>query len=465
MSDVAASKSPVAQIAISVWTLLLGVLFMMIGNGLQFTLLSIRAIDEGFSSTTTGMISSGYFVGMFGASLMIPSLIERVGHIRVFAALASLASTAILVQSVFVDPWVWTAMRMVTGFSFAGLYVVAESWLNEESSNDNRAQLLSIYLIVQMIGMGMGQVLVNTSDTQRVDLFIAVSILISLSLVPMALSKVAQPAVPASERLGLGELFRISPFGTVGGFIIGMGMASVMGMGAVYGKVVGMSVPEITMFVSAAIVGTVLIQYPLGRLSDLFDRRLVIIFTCFLAGGMALVCDLFLPTTGILSLLGVMIVGGAAVCLYSLILAYLNDFVDRSKIVALCGMYVAVCGLGSVFSPILVGYALDIFGGSGFWWLIATIHLGLGAYGLYRTTQRAPLPSEEQAPFTIVASSTLPLAAEWSEDVYDFTPEETDQDEAADDDDHGSGDDDATGDGEATDYTGSSQTSSPDRSN
>lgn len=419
---------PAARIAISVWSLMIGVFLIMIGNGVQWILLSVRLLDEGYSSTVTGTVTAGYFVGMLAASLLVPSLLARVGHVRVFAALASLASTAILVQSVFVDPVVWTFMRLGSGFSFAGLYIVCESWLNEESTPSTRAQLLSIYMIIQTFGMALGQISVNLSDPAKFDLFILVSVVISLSLVPMALSKIKQPALPQTDRLKIRELYKISPFGTLGAFGAGMGMATVVGMSPVYGRLAGMTVSEIAWLGFAFVMGPVILQWPFGRLSDLVDRRIILITACLVAGGMALVCNFFLPATGPIALVGAMIVGGASVCLYSLFLAYLTDFVDRSEIVALCGIFVAVCGAGSIFSPMIAGYTMDLLGPSGFWWLVAIIHLALAAFGLYRTTQRDSLPSEEQAPFTMVASRTLPLASEWSEEVYDFTPDVSDDD-------------------------------------
>ena len=432
MSTAEGTGQQAGRIAIRVWALMIGVLFMGMGNGLQWTLLGIRAIDENFSSTVTGITATGYFIGIFLAARVVPDFLKNVGHVRVFAAAASMASIAILIQSVFIEPWVWMLMRGISGFSFAGLYIVSESWLNEEADNQSRGQLLGIYMVVQLFGMGTGQILINFSDTDAFDLFILVSVLISISLVPMALTKVAQPAVPQTGSLKLKELISISPFGALGAFMSGMGVATVMGMGAVYGAVVGMSVSQIALFVGAVILGPVLLQWPLGRLSDIFDRRLVIIMSCFLAGGMALACHFVFPVTGALSLIGILIVGGSVVSLYSLFLAYLTDFVDKSMIVPLCGMYIAVNGAGAIFAPILAGYALDVVGGGGFWFLIAIIHIFLGSYGLYRMTQRAPLPSEEQAPFTMVASSTLPLASEWSEEVYDYVPETTDDDDEED---------------------------------
>jgi MFS family permease len=200
----------------SCWALLLGIALMMLGNGLQGSLLGIRASLEGFPTTATGILMSGYFAGFLAGSVLAPKLVARVGHVRVFAALASLASTAILVHVVWVNPVTWTVIRLVSGFCYAGLYVVCESWLNDQATNETRGQLLSIYMVVMLGGAAGGQGLLNLADPSGVNLFILVSVLVSLSLIPMLLSTGQMPPFDAPRPVGIRQLYHVSPTGVVG---------------------------------------------------------------------------------------------------------------------------------------------------------------------------------------------------------------------------------------------------------
>jgi MFS family permease len=329
----------------STWALLLGMALLMIGNGLQGTLLGVRASLEGFATSTTGILMSGYYVGFLAGSALAPRLVARVGHVRVFGALASLASVAILVHALFVGPATWLAMRLMSGFAYAGLYVVAESWLNEEATNATRGRLLSVYMVVSLGGVALGQALLNLADPSTPDLFVLVSVLVSLGLVPMLLSASRMPAFEAPSAVGVRQLYDATPTGVLGMFITMIAQGAFFGMGAVYASEVGLSVGEISLFMGLALLGGVLLQWPIGRLSDTFDRRQVIVTASLLAAVLAFAAALLgddvprLPLFALVSLFG-----GVLLPMYSLCIAYTNDYLRPDQMVDASGTLVLIGG-------------------------------------------------------------------------------------------------------------------------
>ena len=263
----------------------MGLGLIMLGNGLQGSLLGLRASLEGFGVTATGLIMSGYFAGLLIGATVVPKVVTRVGHIRSFGAMASLASTSILVHVVIIDPWIWWTMRFVTGFAYAGLYIVAESWLNDASENKTRGQLLSFYMLISLGGMAGGQFLLNIASPSSYELFVLISVLVSIAVIPILLSVSKAPEFNTSESVGLLQLYRVSPLGVTGMLINGVVMGAIFGMGAVYAANIGLSVREISFFMGSLVLGGALLQYPIGKLSDVFGRRQVIIGTC--AAGVA----------------------------------------------------------------------------------------------------------------------------------------------------------------------------------
>jgi MFS family permease len=395
----------------SCWALLLGIALMMLGNGLQGSLLGIRASLEGFPTTVTGILMSGYFAGFLVGSVLTPKMVARVGHVRVFAALASLASSAILIHVVWINPTSWTAIRLISGFCYAGLYVVCESWLNDQATNQTRGQLLSVYMVVMLGGAAAGQGLLNVADPAGPNLFILVSVLVSLSLIPMLLSTGRTPLFEAPRPVGIRQLYRVSPTGVVGYFGTMMANGAYFGMGAVYGREIGLSVRDISVFVSLIMLGGMFLQWPLGRLSDAWDRRRVLTGVTFAAALFALLASAAAEH----SLLGLFVLtalfGGTTLPLYSLCIAYTNDYLDRDQIVQASGTLVLIGGIGAVFGPITAALAMQSFGPPGFFWWMATIHAAIGLFALYRMTRRAAMPLAEQGSYVAVAPRVSPVAS------------------------------------------------------
>jgi MFS family permease len=393
----------------SCWALFLGIALMMLGNGLQGSLLGLRASLEGFPTTATGILMSGYYAGFLLGSVLTPRLVARVGHVRVFAALAALAASAILIHAVWIHPASWTVIRLVTGFCYAGLYVVVESWLNDQATNQTRGQLLSLYMIVTLGGAAGGQLLLNVADPAGVHLFILVSILVSLSSIPLVLSTGPTPAFEAPSRVGLRDLYRVSPTGVVGYFGTMLASGAYFGMGAVYGRAIGLSVRDISLFMGLILVGGMLLQWPIGRLSDTLDRRRVLTAVTFLAALFALLAGAAAER----SLLGLFalsaLFGGINLPLYSLCVAYVNDYLERDQIVPASGTLVLIGGVGAVFGPLSAAVAMQTFGPDGFFWWIALIHAAIGAFALYRMTRRQALPRAEQGSCVALAPRINPV--------------------------------------------------------
>jgi len=369
---------------------------VMLSNGLQGTLLGLRATFEGFATETTGFVMSGYFAGFAAGSLLAPKLVHRVGHIRVFAALASLASVVPLLHGMIVDPYFWFAGRLVTGFSYAGIYVVAESWLNDRATNETRGTLLSVYMIANVGAMGLGPLLLNFSHPLTVDLFILASVLVSLALIPVLLAASAAPSIDELEKLSVLALYRLSPLGVVGITAVGMSNGALVSMGAVYADSLNFTVAEVSVFISLIFIGSVLLQFPIGMLSDRFDRRVVITVVNMLAAGILL----FAIVTSLSSVTALMVAfaifGGLSFPLYSLCGTHANDRLSSKQMVAASSTLVLVCGIGATIGAPAASYAMTTMGTQGFLWYFVIVHAGIGLFAIYRMTRRAAIPVSEQ---------------------------------------------------------------------
>jgi MFS family permease len=396
----------------SCWPLFLGMALLMIGNGLQGSLLGVRAAIEHFPTTLTGVLMSAYYLGFLVGSLLTPKLVMRVGHVRVFAALASLASTAILIHAVFVEPTTWVAVRLASGFCYAGLYVVAESWLNEQATNETRGQLLSIYLVISYGGMALDQGLLNTASPGGSTLFMLVSILVSLSLIPMLLSATKGPAFAASSPISVKELYQASPTGMVGFFVAGLAQGGAVGMGAVYTGMIGLSVPLISLFMTMLLLGGMLLQWPLGLLSDRFDRRLVLTVVTFVAAALALAGAMGAADSIKGLLIIIFLFGGMMLPMYSLCLAYTNDYLKPEQMVAASGTLVLVGGCGAALGPTMIALTMELVGPPGYFWWLFLVHCAIGVFILYRMTQRPAMPLEAQgSSYASIPLRATPVAA------------------------------------------------------
>ncbi len=396
------------------WPLLVGMLLIMLGNGLQGTLIGVRGSIESMDPGMLGYVMSGYFIGFLGGSKITPLLLRRVGHVRVFAALGSLVSAAFILYAVWVNPYWWVFLRIIVGFCMSGVYVVAESWLNDSADNQTRGKALSLYLIVQMAGIVLGQVLLNAADPAGYVLFVVISVLVSVSFAPILLTATATPVFETSRPMTLLELYKASPLGCVGSFALGGVFAALFGMSSVYATERGFSVAEVSTFITAIYVGGMVLQYPIGWLSDRLDRRVLIIGVTAICAA-ACACVYYVENTFSNLLVIAFILGGTSNPLYSLLIAYTNDFLDNDQMAAASGGLIFINGFGAMASPVIVGAIMTRLGPNGFFAFVGVLMSVVAVYGLYRMTQRAT--ADETGPFVTVPTRLSPVAVEIAAEI------------------------------------------------
>lgn len=396
------------------WALLLGMALIMVGNGLQTSLLGVRASIENFSTTITGFMMSGYFLGLIFGCNFTPLFIRRVGHIRIFGALASLASASILLQAIFIGPFIWWVMRLITGFSYAGLYIVAESWLNESATNRTRGKLLSIYMLISFGGMAVGQIMLNLSPPSGFELFLLVSLMISLAVIPILISVSRAPKFEIMEKVNIIQLYKVSPLGVIGLIVSGMAMGAIFSMGPVFATDIGMSVKDVSFFMTVAILGGFLFQYPLGWFSDLVGRKKVIILCCILGAGTSILA-FNISTGGPIFFFTIACLGGFSFPLYSLFGAYINDYLTPTQMVAASGAIVLLSALGATIGVPIVATSMDVFGSNAFYGSIGCMLAFIFVFSLWRTTKRPEIEMEETGDFVVMSPS--PLTASLNPDV------------------------------------------------
>ena len=389
---------PVNVIA-AAWPLLLGMGVLMLGAGLQSTLLALRGTLEGFPPPVTGVIMSCYYVGYLAGTRIAPPLLLKVGHIRVFAALAAVASAAILLQGSFINPWIWGGMRLLSGVCFAGIYVVAESWLNDRASRANRGQLFAVYMVVLYVGLGSAQFLLLLSSPQSAQPFILVSVLISLALVPIVLSAHQVPEGAATGKVRLIDLYRNTPLGVVGVSISGLTSATIYSMGPVYARLSGLQTRGVAAFMGVSILAGVLTQYPVGRLSDRMDRRTVLAAVCALATVVAGVLFTFkeLPHPLIVGLSALL--SGVILTLYSLSVSHANDKLEPGQAVAASSKLLLLNGSAAALGPVLAGSLMAYFGAQAYFGTLGSLTAALLLFDLWRKWRARPVPPSQKVPF------------------------------------------------------------------
>jgi len=392
------------------WPLLLGVMFLMVGNGIQGSLLGIRAGIEGFSTFEISVVMSAYFAGFLIGSQLAPGMIRKVGHVRVFAALGSLISAILVIYPVAPDWIIWSLLRVLIGFSFSGIYITAESWLNNVATNETRGQALSAYMIVQMVGIIASQALLNVSEPSGFTLFVIPSVLVSLAFMPLLLAPTPAPTFEQTQGLSFRALFRISPLGCAGMLLTGGVFSAMFGMAAVWGQMTGLSVRDISIFIGALYVGGLVLQYPIGWLSDRMDRRKLIMGLSVLA---AVVMGLAtIPGLPFLALLvAALLLGGITNPVYALLIAYTNDFLRKEDMAAASAGMIFLNGFGAIFGPLVTGWIMAHVGPSGFFLFIGALYVALAAYALYRMTRRAAPQGHGQAAFVVPTASPVAQTA------------------------------------------------------
>ncbi|OHC54696.1 MAG: MFS transporter [Rhodobacterales bacterium RIFCSPHIGHO2_02_FULL_62_130] len=387
------------------WPLLLGVMLLMVGNGVQGSLLGIRGAYEGFTTFQLSVIMSAYFLGFLGGSRLAPEMIRRVGHVRVFSALGSLISAVLILYPMVLDWTAWALFRVLIGFCFSGIYVTAESWLNNTASNETRGQALSAYMIVQMLGIIASQGLLAMGDPEGFGLFIIPSVLVSLAFMPILLADTPAPTFDSVKAMSFVQLFRTSPLGCAGMLLTGGVFSAMFGMASVYGAMSAMTLGQIAAFVAAMYVGGLVLQYPIGWLSDRMDRRALILWMAAAGAGVMAVAAL-IPLPFLLEVVVAMLLGGIINPLYSLLIALTNDHLQKEDMPGASAGLIFLNGFGAIFGPLVAGWLMGVIGPKGYFVIIGIFFGALALYAAYRITRRAsPVHSGSYAGLSPTASS------------------------------------------------------------
>jgi MFS family permease len=421
------------------WALFTGIGVILLANGLQGNLMGVRSVIENFSSLSTGIMMSGYFVGYFVGSNLTPNLVSRVGHIRVFAAFASTASLSILIIAAYVNPVVWTLGRFLTGLSLVSCYVVAESWLNDRANNRTRGKLLSVYMIVNYFALACGALLLNFDEPTSFKPFILVSILLSIALVPILLTKRPAPKFKKIGTLNLIELYKISPLGTVSSFCTGAIYSALFAMFAVYATKINFSLFEVSILLFLTTIAGAFFQGPVGYFSDIYNRRIIIILCnvfsdvfclilIFISGdklfnlnALHMLLDInvfqnlklltYAGTTKLYFFVIITVYAGVTLCIFSLNLAHTNDFVPREKFVAAGGGLQFVFGLGAMGGPLFCSIVMNSLGPNGYFVYLLGFHIIIALFGIYRMAVRQVAENPDNT-FTPLPRNITPAGIE-----------------------------------------------------
>lgn len=384
---------------VALWTLFLGFAMLMVGNGLNLAVLGVRMVDEGFGVRTSGVVMACYFAGFLLGPVLVVRWLSGVGHVRVFASLASLASCVVLVHFVWVNPLSWGVLRFVFGFCMAGLYVVVESWLNDASTPATRGRTLAVYMIASMGGLGVGQLLIATGDPREATLFIVASILVSMSFVPIALAATTDaPPVRMSPMMKLREFHRAAPTGMVGTFFTGASHGILFGLSAVYATRAGFGPGATAAFLALPSLGALALQWPIGWASDRLPRRGVIFVVAVAAASLAAGLGV-IPEGSTVALPVMFVLGGLTFPLYSLLLSHTLDRSAPGTAMGASGASLRVNGTGAVLGPVTAGVIMASFGESSFFWCLVVTHGLVAVYVAYRLVVEDAVPVSRQGPF------------------------------------------------------------------
>ena len=400
--------------------LLIGVAILLTGQGLQGTLVPVRAGLEDFSTLTIGIIGASYFFGFTVGCIVSGNLVRRVGHVRVFAAMTALASAVPLLHGLWTQPWVWGILRFIAGLSLAVLYVVIESWLNEKSTNANRGTVFSVYAFITLTVMAVGQMMLLLYDPLKLNVFAMVSVLVSLAAIPVALSKAPQPAQPETVTIGIAKLYRVSPAGFLGCLAAGLANGAFWSLAPVFTASYSDSISLAAWFMTAGVVGGAIGQWPLGVLSDSIGRRQILV----VAGiGSTVIGLFFVLTPQNLSFTTISLLGAAwgamAFPLYSVSVAHANDYAKADEFVRMSSGLLLIYGAGATVGPFIASATMTVVGARGLYAFCAAMHLALTLYVLLRAFRRDPAPAEDQVQFSDAFAASYTASPVYEGEVQD----------------------------------------------
>ncbi len=365
--------------------LLLGVALLLTGSGLLGTLLAVRGGNEDFDARALGLIMSCYFAGFFLGTFFAPPLIRRIGHIRAFAFYASLAAIAVMLHPIWINPWGWGLLRLATGIALVGLYTVIESWLNAEPDAGRRSRVFSLYMMVNLSALALGQVLLSIGDAAAPAMFSLIAILFCAAVMPVVTTRLMPPEVPQVSRLKLAHLYAIAPVATLGAGLSGLAMGGFWGLLPVYASDIGLDSRGVAMFMLTAIAGGAVLQWPIGRISDGHDRRIGLAVISALAAAVAIAVAIPAVQAQMRVVFVLFFVyGGLAFSLYPFAVAHMLDYLPKEHLLSGCSSLLLVNGVGSAIGPALAGGAMQKFGPQALPIYFALMLLALAGFTLAR---------------------------------------------------------------------------------
>jgi len=379
--------------------LLIATVLLELGNGLLGVLVPIEGKLAGFSTVTIGGLGTLYYAGFVVGCMFLPRIIRRFGHIRSFSAFAAVGASAALVFALAVTPWTWLALRATAGLCLAGLLIVIESWLNNQATPQSRGHVFGLYMAATWFGIVAGQLLFSVPSEGAFQLFAVVSIAISLSLVPITLTTGAVPSIPQVTSINLAGLYRTAPIGLVGCLATGLANGAFWTFAPLFAQTQSGTSLGVSIFMSAAVIGGAVSQWPIGRFSDRVDRRWIIAGVCFVSATAALLIilqpDDFAPL-----LIGLTVLFGAsALTLYPLCVAHVNDRADPAAFIEVSSRLLMAFGLGAIIGPFLAGFLIAAGGIRNLFVFTAVIHVALAIYALSRIGLAEPVPEPERTAF------------------------------------------------------------------
>lgn len=384
----------------TLFPLLLAAGILLGGNGLFSTLIAVRGAEEGMSAAQIGWMGTTYFIGFLVGCIMAPKLLRAVGHIRVFAALASLAAAATLLMILAIDPYLWMIERLVIGICFSGLFTTIESWLNSAVTNEQRGQVTGIYRVIDIAVVAGAQFLMPVFGTDGFTLFAIMALMISFSLVPVAIGDRSNPKPPAYVRFDLTAIWAISPIACIGCIAIGMTNSAFRFVGPLYAQSIGLSLASVATFISLGVIGGAVLQYPLGILSDRYDRRRVLVGVTLGAVFASMFITLVAGNNLTLVYVGIFLFGAFSLPLYSLSAAHANDRATSDQFVLLAAGLMFFYGIGAMIGPPVSSLMLSLYGPSALFWFTSITHGALAVATLWRMRKRSAVETEDRGTFT-----------------------------------------------------------------
>ena len=414
-------KSTLAPVA----ALLIGVSILLTGQGLQGTLLPVRAGLENFSTISIGIIGGAYFLGFTVGCLKGGELVKSVGHVRVFAAMTALASATPLLHSLLLDPVVWGLLRALTGFCFAVLYVVIESWLNDRATNENRGIIFSTYVMITLTMLAAGQLMTLLYSPEQMQLFAIASVLVSFAAIPVVLSRSPSPDMPINVEVDLRRLFRISPAGSLGCLASGLANGAFWSLAPVFTSSVSEDVSLAAWFMSTAVIGGAVAQWPVGVLSDRLGRRKVLSAAAAVAAVLGIVAIRLIDSDSFLDLnLFSAAWGFVAFPIYAIAVAHANDNAEPDDYVMVSSGLLLMYGGGAIIGPFIASALMTLTDASALYVYTGTIHLCLMLYAISRILLRTSVPAEHHIAFSDALATAHTASQVYEEEIQHIAEED-----------------------------------------